>query len=89
MPRRFNPSPITAIRQWVEKMDDRSMDVSNLYRTNGRQPSQREWEAYKKLRDAHLRMGEWIKKMEDRYSPYYVSHYGPDYDNIVRAEFNK
>jgi len=67
--------PIDKVRDWNGRVLDRAIDVKNRILLNGTQPSQMEWEEYRKLREAYKSMGEWMSKLEGRYTPF-IDRYG-------------
>lgn len=87
--RKNNPNPIKKVREWNTKIESRAMDVENRMKLNGKQPSQMEWEEYRKLVDAYKSMGEYMSKLGDRYTPYYKEYYSDYYaPNTKRMNFN-
>ncbi len=88
MRRKRTPSPIGKVREWSVKLEDRSLDVSNRMKLNGKQPTQMEWEDYRKLVKAYKSMGEYLLKLGDRYTPYQTEFYSEYYaPNTRRMNF--
>ena len=86
--RKPNPSPIKKVREWSAKLEDRAMDVENRMKLNGKQPSQMEWEDYRKLVKAYKSMGEYLSKLGDRYTSYHTEYYSEYYaPNTKRMNF--